>query len=537
MLATFLLLLVALAVAVALGLRRAEPLLRARIVAELERRFHARVELDGFHLSLAGGLWAEGKGLRIWPAKDLAGPADSAANSAAPLIRIDSFRFHAPLRYSPGKPLHISVVELEGVAIDIPPKQQQTRPTAPAGLAETIKKSPFADVLLRFEIDTIECKSAHLTLETSRPGKMPLEFAISRFKLAGVSAAGPMRFEAELTNPRPKGTVVTSGSFGPWAVEDPGETPLTGSYRLEHADLADFKGIAGTLSSAGSYQGTLRQMTVDGTTETADFRLTHFGTALPLHTKFHARVDALNGDTRLEPVAATLGHSHFTARGQIVHLPATARPTGHQITLQINVDRGRIEDFLRLASHGGTPLLTGDLVLETTLDIPPGKAPVHERMQLDGSFVLSSATFASPKIQGSIAQLSARGQGQPQEAKTGDPAAVHSAIQSNFQIISGVITLPNIRYTVPGAEIDLKGTYTLEGGGLNFAGTAKTEAKVSQMVGGWKGLLLKPVDSFFAKDGAGVEVPIHIDGTGSNPHFGIDFGRWKHSSPAQPGER
>jgi hypothetical protein len=43
------------------------------------------------------------------------------------------------------------------------------------------------------------------------------------------------------------------------------------------------------------------------------------------------------------------------------------------------------------------------------------------------------------------------------------------------------------------------------------------------MVTGWKSLLLKPVDPFFAKDGAGTEVPISITGTRSNLHFGVDF--------------
>jgi len=33
------------------------------------------------------------------------------------------------------------------------------------------------------------------------------------------------------------------------------------------------------------------------------------------------------------------------------------------------------------------------------------------------------------------------------------------------------------------------------------------EATVSKMVGGWKGLLLKPADRFFKKNGAGTEVP------------------------------
>ena len=55
-----------------------------------------------------------------------------------------------------------------------------------------------------------------------------------------------------------------------------------------------------------------------------------------------------------------------------------ARPTGgHEIALNVNLARGRIEDFLRLASHGGTPLLTGALAMKTALEIPPGADPVQ----------------------------------------------------------------------------------------------------------------------------------------------------------------
>jgi hypothetical protein len=53
------------------------------------------------------------------------------------------------------------------------------------------------------------------------------------------------------------------------------------------------------------------------------------------------------------------------------------------------------------------------------------------------------------------------------------------------------------------------------------------EATVSQMVGGWKGALLKPADRFFSKDGAGTEVPIRIEGTRAQPKFGFDFGKKK----------
>ncbi len=63
----------------------------------------------------------------------------------------------------------------------------------------------------------------------------------------------------------------------------------------------------------------------------------------------------------------------------------------------------------------------------------------------------------------------------------------------------------------------MKGTYGVEGGALDFAGKAKLDATVSQMVGGMWGALLKPADRYFKKDGAGTEVPIRISGTREDP--------------------
>jgi len=162
-------------------------------------------------------------------------------------------------------------------------------------------------------------------------------------------------------------------------------------------------------------RGTLRDLTVDGQTQTPDFRLTHFGLRCRSpRASTHGWTD--QRDTWLEPVDATLGHSHFSARGQIVRVPGPVvegaqQYGGHDIALTVNVDRARIEDFLRLASRSGKVLLTGDVTMKTSLHIPPGPAPVHERLVLNGSFALSNARFASAKIQGRITELSLRGQG------------------------------------------------------------------------------------------------------------------------------
>ncbi len=205
-----LLVLAVLGVAISIMMRRAEPMLRELIVDKLQEHFHARVELASFHISLVNGLWAEGRGLEIWPPSEVVGvTVPGAASSSPPLIRLKEFRFHAPLHYKPGKPIRISMVELNGLEVNVPPKTHFThlaKDSAPGSGSE-----PAGSSLLRLELDSIECKDAHLTLETSKPGKLPLEFDIDHIKLTGMNTGGAMHFEALLTNPRPAGIIHSSG--------------------------------------------------------------------------------------------------------------------------------------------------------------------------------------------------------------------------------------------------------------------------------------------------------------------------------------
>lgn len=550
-----LLFLVVLGVLTVIAARRAEPFLRSLIVEWLEQKFQARVQLDSFHVSIAEGLRAEGKGLRIWPPAEVAGMAiESGTVAGKPLIDLAEFSFRAPLHYSSGKPIRISQITLRGLAIDIPAKPLLTHgistieaappPSAsgkpqpsgsqPAAGSQSQTGSPASALpglgSLHFLIGRVVCTGAHITLENRNPAKEPLDFEVQSVKVTHISADGTMAYEAILTNPRPRGLVTTKGDLGPWTVQDPGMTPLKGSYSFDNADLGTFKGISGTLNSTGTYEGPLRGLVVDGVADTPNFAISHFGTPLPLHTQFHARVDGTNGDTWLQPVYATLGHTQFTTQGKIVELPnvpatkkTPAQHGGHEIALDVNVPSGQIADFLRLVTHGDNPMLTGILHMKTTLEIPPGANPVHERMRLKGSFILDDAQFTNQKVQDRIGDLSMRGQGKPGDAKTEAAADVRSTMESNFTMADGVIQLPNLVYMVPGAQIDLAGHYDVDSGGLSFKGNARMQATVSQMVGGWKGLLLKPVDRFFKKDGAGTRVRVHVDGTRQDPQFGVDF--------------
>ena len=59
---------------------------------------------------------------------------------------------------------------------------------------------------------------------------------------------------------------------------------------------------------------------------------------------------------------------------------------------------------------------------------------------------------------------------------------------------------------MPGTRVALAGDYSLDENQFDFHGKARFDAHLSQMVGGWKSIFLKPVDPFFSKHGAGAEL-------------------------------
>ena len=491
----------------AIYFRRAEPILRKRVVETLATRYDSRVELDSFSVSVWHGFEVTGGGLKLYP---------NQLDMQQPLFSVDKFNFRATWHDLFRTPMHIGVVRVSGLGIHLPPKaQRQNMPRLnPRGL-----KGGKIQIL----VDRMDIDHASLILGTDKPGKVPLDFEIDNLLMTSVGAGQPMRFHATLVNAKPIGDIDSSGSFGPFQTHSPGDTPVSGTYSFTHADLNPLKGIGGTLSSTGQYQGTLNNITVDGETDTPDFSLDTAGHPVPLHTEFHAIVDGTNGDTHLEPVDAQLLHSHILARGDVVTVP----DQGHDIRLDVTVRSGRIEDMLALGVKTQPPIMTGALALHTTLHLPPGKESVTEKLRLKGNFEITNAHFGNPKVQEKVDELSLRSQGHAGEAKQNAEQNINANIASDMKgsidISNRKITITGLHYTVPGAIIAMNGVYSLDGEQFDFHGTARLDAKVSQMVTGWKSLLLKPVDPFFSKHGAGTEVPIEITGTRSDPHFGLDF--------------
>jgi hypothetical protein len=494
------------AIGIRLVVSRAEPILRARVIETLSTRFKSRVELAEIHVYVANGLHVSGSGLQIYGATD----PNPYEPGVQPILLIQEFDFSTPLRDLFREPMRVANVHVSGMTLNIPPAGNR-------GQMTSMRKHSGK---ISIAVGEFDCKDTKLLINTSKPGKAPLEFDIGSLKMKEVGPGQPLSFDATLVNPKPVGDIHSTGKFGPFQELSPRDTPVQGDYTFSNADLGTIKGIGGILSSVGKYEGTLGRIVVDGETDTPDFRIAVSGHPVPLHTDFHAIVDGTDGDTYLEPVKARLLQSTFTAKGKIVRVQ---NPHGHDIELDVALDHSSIEDLLQLGVKTEPPIMTGAVVMKTKLSLPPGAPDVADRLKLAGSFHIPQAHFNNESVQSKIDSFSLRSQGKPKLAKQPYAEDVTTDLQGTFQLDDGVFNFSFLHFQIPGTHADMTGQYSLDGNTFDFQGTVKLEAKLSQMTTGWKSILLKPVDPLFHKDGAGTEVPFRITGTRSAPHFGLDF--------------
>jgi hypothetical protein len=485
---------------------------RGWVEDSLTREFNSNVELSSFRVAIPFPL-VQGEGENL--ALHFQGRQDQ-----PPLILVKRFTLRTSIWGLLRNTRRISFVQLEGLQINIPPREE-------SGVGGGAKNAMRKFRTLRF--DEILSDGATLKILTSKPGKNPLEFDLQKLSLNSSGTDGALAFRATLSNPTPPGEIVSTGIFGPWNADVPSQTPVSGNYTFEKADLGVFRGIAGILSSKGNYQGVLDQIAVNGTTDTPDFRVTNAGHPVDLSTTFHAIVDGTDGDTFLQPVEAHFGQTDLLAQGSV---EGTAGKKGKTITLNVSASHARIQDLLLLAMKESPPM-TGPIRLKTKFILVPGPKQIPDRLYLDGSFDLDSLHFTSSAVQQKVDNMSKRSEGKPNEVVNPGEAIkaddVASAMKGNFRVENGILTLSGLGFGIPGADVQLAGTYALEPETLDLSGTVKMQAKLSQTTTGVKSFLLKFADPIFSKGGKGTVLPIKITGSVQDPHYGLNLG---HKSEA-----
>jgi hypothetical protein len=474
--------------------REFSPLLRKQAIRMLSDRFDSEVEIRDFHASL-WGLQVKGGGLVI----RLHGRHD-----VPPLLSIEQFSADADILELLGKHWHIHKIEVKGLALQIPPRQDR-----PSDVSVKGHGIPVA-------VDELISENSRLVLIPSKPGKDPHVFDIHRLVMKNLGKGRAASFQTSLTNATPPGEIQSAGAFGPWDKEDPSNTPVHGTYTFAHADLGVFHGISGMLSSTGKYDGPLDTMQVEGETSIPDFVVSIAGHPVQLSTQYNATVDGANGDTLLHPVVAKFLHSTLICKGGVVK---PGKGKGKEIKLHVVATEARLEDLLALAVKAKTAPMSGAVKLNTDFDLPTGPEDISDRLRLKGDFIILHGRFARETVRDKIKALSRRGLGKPKDDDAGSDL---SNLTGQFTLGDGILSFSNLTFEVSGARVNLHGTYALKNEQFNLHGHLILDAKLSQTTTGMKSWILKAVDPFFRKNGHTM-LPIKITGSRDKPSFGLDL--------------
>jgi len=388
---------------------------------------------------------------------------------------------------------HISLFKAEGLHVTTPAK----------GLGQNqVRKQTTID---KFVADDA-------VLEIPRKDSPALKFVFHSFSLNNLNGDGVTRFAAAFDNPLPPGAISTTGQFGPWNPGDPAATAVSGKYALQKADLSVFDGIAGTLSSDGTYGGTFKQMTVEGDTHTPSFVVSRTGHGVPLDSHFSATVDALNGDVTLQQVAAHFGKDGINAKGSIARREDGKRSA----ILDLVCDRGRVEDTFYPFIHSPRSPLAGGLAFQMHVVLPSGHEPFLKKLELNSTFSIQNARFTSRELETRVSLVSS-----PPDHDETDTAA---NFQGSVKLKNGVAQFTDLSVHDDGAAAFLNGSYDLSDQKVNLHGKLKTEASLAKTTHGIKAVFAKAIEPFFKKKPHETVVPVHIGGTFSHPNFGLDLG-------------
>jgi len=373
------------------------------------------------------------------------------------------------------------------------------------------------------------------TLEVDRSNDRPLlKFEIHSLMVRSYGPSNPWSYRVTMQNAEPQGEITSDGHFGPLNLNDLGSTPLSGSYKFEQANLSVFDGIAGTLSSSGDFTGRLGDVAIRGAADIPDFKVVTSDHEVHLNSRFRANVNGTNGDIFLNEIDTSFLQTVVRGEGSIA---SKSGQKGKTTSLELEVNKGRIQDLLRLFVTAKRPPMNGQTHLRAHVLIPPQGQPFLKELILQGDFGIDEAAFTKLTTQAQVDELSERARGEKKdrdkdknedrnktasEPDADDLENVVLNLRSHVEVRDGVAKFSDLSFNAPGASARMRGTYYLLNQQIDLHGILKTEARLSQNTRGIKSALLKPFDPLFKGKKAGAEIPVKVTGTYQNPQFGFD---------------
>lgn len=142
-------------------------------------------------------------------------------------------------------------------------------------------------------------------------------------------------------------------------------------------------------------------------------------------------------------------------------------------------------------------------------------------MTIVGQFGIDNARFTKPDFERKLDSLSRAGQGEPKNLDVQDTIF---NLRGRFDVSHAVAQLSQIDFEVPGAQVQLRGSYGLQTENLDFHGLLLLDAKLADATTGVKSVLLRVLDPFFKRKGGGSSIPFKITGDRRHPRYGLDRG-------------
>ena len=487
------------------------PFTRQAMTKRLERASSAQVEMRGFHSTYFPfpGCVADDVVFRQKTA--------SGQKPGDPFLTIRKLTIESTFAGLLSKPGRIRRIVAGGLRLHVPQGGVNLHEQTGSGGDKTASGSD------QTIIEELRADNAVLELATGQTAEKKLVFQIHSAQFHNIGDGNAIPFQVSLHLPVPPGEVESSGSIGPWksGKGTVRTTAISGKYVLTRADLGVFKSVAGIVSSRGEFSGNLEKLNVAGMTDSPDFEVTESGHKFHLSTQFRGLLDMKNGDLVLPSIEARLGNTNLMAHGSVSGKPKT-------VTLDVTHGQGKIQDLILLFSDAKASPMLGPIVFQTQIVLPPEHRPFKERVRLTGNFNISSARFTSSNTQKDVDKLSERAEGKKDKEKDHDQdddesgfEQVMTDLKGNVIMKDGVATFSPVSFAVPGADADMKGTYSLLTKRVNMRGKMRMLATVSQATTGAKSIFLKVLDPFYKKKkkGAGAEVPIRMTGTYGHTHF------------------
>ena len=487
--------------AVALGLSREWPFAQVQVLRDLQEASDSQVEVRSFRRTYfpSPGCVIEGLVFHHEPGE------------AKPLITIEKLTIVGSYVGLPAQ--KVSRITADGMLVSIPPFDTHSK------FHTTPSKITIAEVV---------ANGAAVEFAASEAGKKPLRFDIQEAFLQDVGWKNPLTYRVKVHNPEPPGEVSAEGKFGVWNRTNAGETPISGQYKFEQADLSVYKGISGTLFSTGEFAGKLVHIDISGTTDTPDFEVRSSGHSVRLTTKFSAYVDATRGDTFLKQVDADFWKTHVVAQGSVASSPNGKGKTG---LIDLRAKDARIQDLLLLFVRANRAPMSGSVILQAHVEIPPGE-DFLKKVKLRGSFGIDGGTF-KPSTQEMVDKLSAgarddkdkdKDKNKEKETDRSDPETALTDLEGQVNVVDGIARFSDLSFWVPGAHARVEGTYNLINYKIDLRGRMRVDTKISDTTTGAKSFLLRMMDPIFRKKKKGEVVPVKISGTYDHPTFGLDLG-------------